>query len=250
MIRTVGILSIAVAACVAQSSAQEWGTLKGKFVFDGPPPAAAALDVNKDQQCCTVKHKDESLVVSPEGGVANVVVYLKTAKPKVHPDYDSEADGEVVLDNKTCQFQPHVLVMRTSQTLKVKNSDNCSHNTNISPLGGGGINPLIAAAGDVTHKFNRQQNLPIPVACNIHPWMKAYILPRDNPYAAVSNEDGTFEIKNLPAGAQLEFQVWQEKSGYVTAAAPKIEKGKFTYKLKPGDNDLGEIKLKPTIFKK
>jgi hypothetical protein len=207
-------------------------------------------------ECCKVKHKDESLVVSPDGGIANVVVYLKTdlkkAKLAVSPEYDATADDQVILDNHTCQFQPHVLVMRTSQTLLVKNTDTCSHNTNISPLGGGGINPLIAAGSDVQHKFNRQQNLPIPVACNIHPWMKAYILPRDNPYAVVSAEDGSFEMKNVPAGTELEFQVWQEKSGYVTGEIGKLklDKGKFNYKLKPGDNDLGTIKLKPAIFAK
>lgn len=256
MLYRVTALAIFGALAIGHAAAADWGTLKGRFVFDGPPPAGATLDVNKDLECCKVKHKDESLVVSPDGGIANVVVYLKTdlkkAKLGVHPDYDASADDQVVLDNHTCRFEPHVLAMRTSQKLLVKNTDDCSHNTNISPLGGGGINPLIPAGGDIEHKFNRQQNLPVPVACNIHPWMKAYVLPRENPYFAVTDADGNFEIKNVPAGADLEFQIWQESSGYVTGEVGKlkIEKGKLTYKLKPGDNDLGTIKLKPAIFKK
>lgn len=259
MFRTISCIAIVMALALVPSTpapAQQWGNLRGKFVYDGAAPAPKPLDINKDLQCCTTKHVDESLVVGPDGGLANVIVYLKPAagqKVKAHPDYDATADDEVSLDNNTCQFKPHVLAMRTSQTLVVKNSDMCSHNTNISPLGGGGINPLIGAGQDVKHKFNRQQNLPIPVNCNIHPWMSAWVLPRDNPYFAVSDADGSFEIKNLPAGADLEFQVWHESAGYVEV--PGLPKGTgktnpFKKKIQAGDNDLGTIKLKPTIFKK
>lgn len=238
---------VALCATLTASAQAQWGNLKGKFVFDGPAPAAKPLDINKDPECCKEKHADESLVVGADGGIANVVVYVNTKAPKINPDYEASAKDEVVLDNKTCQFQPHVLGMRTSQTLVVKNSDMCSHNTNISPLGGGGLNPLIAAGGDVKHQFNKAQRIPIPVACNIHPWMKAYVLPRDNPYFAVTGTDGSFEIKNLPVG-DLEFQIWQEKSGFVDT--PQWPKGKMKMKIKAGDNDLGTVKLKPALFSK
>jgi hypothetical protein len=244
----VAIAMLIAAVAVGSASAQQWGDLKGRFVYDGTPPMAKPLDINKDLQCCTVKHNDESLIVGPDGGIANVVIYLRTPKVKVHPDYEADAKKTVVIDNKTCHFEPHVLCMRTSQTLDIKNSDMCSHNTNISPLGGGGINPLIAAGGNVEHKLTRQQNLPVPVNCNIHPWMSAYILPRDNPYFAVTDADGKFKIEKLPAGAELEFQVWQEKAGYVDAQG--MPKGKFKKKIAAGENDLGTIKLKPALFTK
>jgi hypothetical protein len=249
MLRTRTCILLVAAAMVSLQTAhaQQWGNLKGKFVFDGKAPEAKPLNINKDLECCKVKHTDEGLVVGTDGGIANIVVYLRTAKPKVHPDYANAGKEPAVLDNKTCKFEPHVLGMLTSQELQVKNSDQCAHNTNISPLGGGGINPLIPASGDVKHKFTRQQNLPIPVSCNIHPWMTAYVLPRDNPYFAVTGEDGSFEIKNLPAGAELEFTAWQEKAGYVDT--PTTPKGKFKKKIAAGDNDLGTIKLKASVFK-
>lgn len=230
-------------------AADQWGNLTGKFVYDGAPPQPKPLDVNKDLECCKVKHKDESLMVGPDGGIANVIVYLRTPKVKVNPEYEATAKDNVDLDNRDCHFVPHVLVMRTTQTLLIKNTDMCSHNTNISVLGGQGINPLIAASQEVPFKFARQSTLPAKVNCNIHPWMSAHVLPRDNPYFAVTGPDGSFEIKDLPAGGELEFQAWQELCGYVDVA-PTMPKGKFKKKIQAGANDLGTIKLKPALFKK
>jgi hypothetical protein len=80
--------------------------------------------------------------------------------------------------------------------------------------------------------------------------MKGYILPRNNPYAAVSKEDGTFKIEKLPVG-ELEFQVWQERMGYVDlpSAKPAMPKGRFKITIKPGANDLGVIKVDPKLVK-
>ena len=250
MLRNV-VSCLVVALCALSlelASAAEWGNLKGKFIYDGTPPQPKPLDINKDPECCKVKHHDESLVVGPDRGIANVIVYLHSKVTKINPEYEATAKSEVALDNHTCHFEPHVLAMRTSQTLLIKNTDMCSHNTNISPLGGGGINPLIGAGQDVPFKFSRQGNLPTRVNCNIHPWMSAYVLTRDNPYFAVSEPDGSFEIKDLPAGAELDFRVWQERAGWIDASG--IAKGKFKKKIQSGDNDLGTIKLKPAIFKK
>ena len=91
--------------------------------------------------------------------------------------------------------------------------------------------------------------------CNIHPWMKGYIIPRDDPYVTVSAADGTFEIKNVPAGATLEFQLWHERCGYLksveAATGDKAStRGRIKIKIAAGDNDLGEIKVPASILKK
>jgi hypothetical protein len=95
--------------------------------------------------------------------------------------------------------------------------------------------------------------VPNQVTCNIHPWMTGWVIVRPDPFFAISAEDGTFEISGLPAGQELEFQAWQEKSGFVEAVklndkAAKWTKGRFTQKLKPGENDLGEIKVPAKEF--
>ena len=232
----------------AAPAVEGWGTLRGKFVFDGTPPTPAKLNITKDVAVCG-KHNliDESLLVDKSGGVQNVVVYVRSKGVKVHPDLVKSANERVILDNKGCRFDPHVLVMQTGQPLTVKNSDPVGHNSNIQPIGDTAINPLLPAAGDYEQKFTRAQTIPVPVTCNIHPWMTGYILPRDNPYAAVSNPDGSFEIKNLPAG-ELEFQAWHEKAGYISIDT--WDKGRFTQTIQPGDNDLGVKKLPATLFSK
>lgn len=248
-IRTVAALVVLALVATSSVQAAEWGTLTGKFTYGGAAPTPTKLTITKDVEVCG-KHPlvDESLLVGEDGGVANVVIYVRDAKVDVHPDYEATANDEVVLDNKNCRFDPHVLPIRLTQTLVLANDDPVGHNSNVQPLGDAGANPLIAAGGKATHKFNRKQSLPVPVTCNIHPWMKAYVLPRDNPYTAVSAEDGTFTIENLPAGKELEFQVWHETAGYV--ATPEWARGRFKLKIKPGDNDLGTIKLDPKLFKK
>lgn len=242
-------LTVTVTVSLTNAQAAEWGNLKGKFVFDGKAPEAASLKIDKDviPGCCNVKHKDESLIVGADGGIANVIIYVRTAKVPVNPEYDASAKAELKFDNKTCRFEPHILPIRLSQTLLVANSDKCSHNTNVTPPADQAFNQLLAPAGDLKHQFKRQQTIPIKVVCNIHPWMVGYILPRENPYTALSAADGSFELKNLPA-QDLDFQVWQEKAGYVDT--PKWPKGKFKMTIKAGDNDLGTIKLPAALFAK
>lgn len=240
----------ALVGCSLTPARAQWGNLKGKFIYDGKAPEPAKLAVTKDIDYCG-KHDlvDQSLVVrKDDGGLANVVIYVRTKKVKVHPDY-AATDGDTLrFDNMHCRFTPHILTIRLSQTLDLHNSDTVGHNSNLQPLGDQGINPQIGPGQAVEYKFGRAQNIPVPVNCGAHPWMKGWILPRDNPYMAVSQEDGTFEIKDLPAG-ELEFQAWQEKAGYLEAY-PKWKKGRFKLKIKEGDNDLGEIKVSPKLFEK
>lgn len=239
------------------SAAAQWGDLFGRFVYDGTVPEPEPINVNRDQEhFANLNLVDESLVVAENGGLANVVVYVRTSGVAVHPDYDKTDDDMIFLDNKGGRFEPHVAGLRLTQKLIVRNPDPVSHNTNITPLGETGINPILAVGGETEHAFGRQQNIPVPVACNVHPWMKAYVLPRANPYFAVSAEDGSFKIAKVPAGAELEIQLWHEKSGYlknVELADGELqasERGRFTLTLQVGANDLGTIRVDPQIFEK
>lgn len=251
--RTIGFAVVFATLLACGTQAAEWGNLTGKFVYDGTPPTPAKIVVTKDAQCCKIQHDDESLIVGADGGIANVVVYCRTKlKPaQINPEYEADATAEVKFDNMTCRFEPHVLPIRLSQTLLVHNSDICGHNTNVTPLGDQAFNQLLGQEpspnASLKHQFKRQQSIPIKVTCNIHPWMFGYIIPRESPYTALSEGDGSFTLKNLPA-MELEFQVWQEKAGYVDT--PKWPKGKFKMKIKAGENDLGTIKLPAKLFSK
>jgi len=245
-----------VAASATAQAADEWGNLKGRFVFDGKAPTAARLDASKEPVCNQPPAIfDQSLVVSDKGGLADVVVWVRTKDVKVHPDFAKTAKDKVTIDNKHCVFEPHVVTMRTTQTLEVKNSDPVPHNTNINGAANSVPNQVIPANSSDDKTLPLPELIPVEVNCNIHGWMRARVLVRPDPYFAVSDKDGNFEIKNLPAGTELEFQVWQEKSGYVEKAKidgkdPKWTRGRFKMTIKPGDNNLGEIKLDPTQFNK
>jgi plastocyanin len=249
--------AVAVALVASRTSAEEWGTLKGKFIYDGKPAAPAPIDVTKDPEVCGNKGlvSEELVVDEKTGAIANVMLWVKGKDFAVHPDYEKTASGTVVLDNKGCRFEPHVQGIRVGQTLQLHNSDPVAHNTNVQGRNNQ-INPLIPAQSSSDQKIDQAEILPALVSCNIHPWMKGRLIVRPNPYFAVSKKDGTFEIKNLPAG-DLEFVVYHERSGYVTDAEVKGEKvnwpkGVMKITIKAGDEptDLGEIKLSAAQFNK
>ena len=247
-------VAVAIALGTSSLSAAEWGTLKGRIVVDGKAPTMKPIDSTKDAVCAAVKLTEETVVVGDKGGLKNVVVFVRTKGVDVHPDYKQEAGKKVVLDNKNCRFDPHVVGLWTEQTLVLKNSDPTAHNSKVEGFANGAINPLIPANGEVEQKFSAAETTPSPVTCNIHPWMKGYIVIRDNPYFAVTDENGEFTIENLPAGKALEFQVWHEGAGYVKDVSfgkTKTDKrGRFEMKIKAGENDLGQAKVKASTLTK
>jgi hypothetical protein len=232
------IVFAVIGAFVAVSpscDAAGWGTLKGKFVLKGEAPELQPLSITKDQFCIDEMPKNNFLVVNDKGEVANVFVYLRPERGKnveVHPDYEAQLKEPVTLDNQGCLFVPHITLVRTGQPLIVKNSDPVAHNTNLGLTVNPGSNEILPAKEEKTKTFTKEERLPMPVTCNIHPWMKGHIFVKNDPYMAVTGEDGTFEIKNIPAG-EHDFVFWQELPGYLKEITVK---GK-----KPGRR--GDVKL-------
>ena len=247
---------VAMLACfAAKSRADDFGSIKGHFTFDGPAPTPAALDVNKDQATCGNHNLvDQSIEVGAGGGLANVIIWLRDKKPMANPDFDKSASDKITLDNKNCHFIPHVVGVRVGQTLVIKNSDPIAHNTKIDGQNLS-VNPLIPAGQSSDQSIDGAENLPAPVSCSIHGWMHGWLVVRPNPYFAISDKDGNFEIKGLPAG-EHEFQVWQEKAGYITdvsTGGQSVEwvKGRVKWTVEGGKTtDLGDFKLAAAQFNK
>ena len=141
------------------------------------------------------------------------------------------------------------------RSLVLKNSDTVGHNSNVATIKNPPSNSLIPAGGETAITFANDEAIPAQVTCNIHPWMKSWLVVRPNPYAAVSKADGSFEIKNVPAGGEVELQLWHEKAGYlgevtIGGKAEKVAKGRKKVKVAAGDNDLGEMVLDASLFNK
>jgi hypothetical protein len=247
-----------LAAAIGTSLGDEWATIRGRIVYDGTPPVPKRMVVDKDVEVCGEKELiDESLLVHPDNrGVKNVVVQLALGRGEtvdIHPDYEQSAQAEVLLDSKYCRFVPHVTVMRTTQTLVISNSDPIGDNVKIDVLRNPPINVTLPAGVTHTQRFPVAERLPARVTCAIHPWELGWLVVIDHPYVAVSDEEGRFEIRNVPVGTR-KFMFWHETAGYVSEVAVRGQKenwprGVHAWDLQPGDNDVGEIIVAPELFK-
>jgi hypothetical protein len=211
----------------AATPAAGFGTLKGRVTFAGDPPAPTVLvpkgdTSKKDPQVCAAETiQSERLVVDPASkGVRYAIVYIPRPTA-VSPEAESAAKAATpVFDQKNCVFIPHVMAVMKGANVQIKSSDPVGHNvhfqlTNItkneSIQPGSAPVPLVPKVGETR---------PGSVVCDIHPWMKAWWYVANNPYFAVTDAEGNYEIKGVPAGTQ-KVVVWQEAvhPAFVTASS-------------------------------
>ena len=255
--RTLILITLSLAFMQSSASAQ-WASLKGRFVYGGEGtkvPSAMKLNVTKDLQVCGKEDLfNEQLTINPENrGISNILVWAY--KPKVvHESFKKTAADVIKMDNKLCRFDPHAVVVRTGQTLQVGNPDPVAHNSMITFLKNTPENPLIPANGKVDFRPTKAEIIPVKVSCSIHPWMQGIVLVQDHPYMAVTDKDGKFEIKNLPAG-KLTLKVWHEKAGYIQEVkldgkTAKWKRGRYALNVKDGKDMEHEYIVDPKAFKK
>jgi plastocyanin len=172
---------------------------------------------------------DQRWIVNKDNkGVANVLIFLKAPADKYFEPSaaDKKRSDEVVLDQPHCAFIPHVLALypayfdgkelqKSGQTFKVKNSAKISHNTKFTgdPRKNKATSETLPAGSSKAVDLHPQTG-PVEVACDVHTWMKGKVWVFDHPYAAVTKEDGTFEIKNVPNDAKLHIVAWHEAADY------------------------------------
>jgi len=203
-------------AASAAAAAGGTGKLQGVIRIEGMPPELALLvkagdAAVKDADVCAMADiPNESIQVGADGGLANVFIYLGKAPPKSPA---APAD-ELHFDQKGCRFVPHALFVRTGQVIRVLNSDAIPHNVHTKPTRNSAINTTLQPndSQGIALKYERIEQVPVQVVCDIHPWMVAYQLPMDHPYVAVTDADGRFSIADFPAGKHA-VRIWHEKAG-------------------------------------
>ncbi len=251
---TVASIVFAAAICLASSAIAETGTLRITFKYKGTPPEAGTLTATSDQAFCGQKDiPDERLLVNKQNnGLQNVCVYVYTGRRGTElPEMKLESKTHV-LANKDCRFEPHVLVAKKGDVIKVTNPDEVGHNANFQFFNNQAQNRLVPVGGEIDVELPEAEPGPIDVLCNIHNWMKAVVLVLDHPFAAVSDENGVIEIEGLPAGEEIVFRANHE-SGLLTEVIVNGEEEEwrrsiFEVEIKPGMNDLGVVEVPAAAF--
>ncbi len=197
------------------TQAMSGATVSGSVAFTGTKPTPKKISMTADAYCKT-QHASgvdsEEVVVNPNGTLKNVYVYVKSGLgDKKFPP----SATPVVFDQHGCTYTPHVLAVQVGQEILVRNSDTVLHNVNARPKSNKGFNFGQPVQGMESKKVFDKAEVMIPVKCDVHPWMAAYIGVQDHPFAAVSGDDGSFSLKGLPAGTYT-VEAWHEKYGTAT----------------------------------
>jgi hypothetical protein len=256
-------IALLLAACPAL--AQEWGSVKGTVVFEaGPLPQPNAAKVDKDQAHCLAKgplFKDDLVIDAKSRGVKNVIVWLAPVgggTMPINPKLAAVPRDKVVIDQPMCAFEPRITVMRAGQTLVIKNSSPVAHNSRLtgSPDINGTKNPTIPSGGAYElggDKALKAEPRPMLLACDIHGWMGGKVGVFAHPYFALTKDDGTFEIKDAPAGKFLIY-LQHERAGWLHT--PRIaangvggSKGQPITIPAGGTLDMGTIVMQKNFLK-
>lgn len=186
--------------------------LSGKVTLNGPRPERTVVQTESDEKCAEAHGNEpllsDSTIVSENGEIKNVFVYIKEAP---EGDYPPPAE-QVVLDQVGCRYIPHVLGVQLGQELSIENSDPMLHNVRAFARKNRPFNNTqIEGAPPRVKKFKNAE-MAIRMKCDIHPWMTAFLFAMDHPFFAVTDESGAYTIEGLPAG-DYTLVAWHEKYG-------------------------------------
>ena len=231
LLATYLVFGTPASVCAAPTGA----TISGKVILKGMPPKPRPLDLSKEPDCVKMHAKNplfaESVVSGPDNTLQNVVVYVSAGPPETAPPPLRPAP----FDQQDCHYTTHVLALRSGQEIKISNNDPFSHN--IHPLAK--INRewnRIQPPGTPPFTYSYESEEFIPVKCNIHPWMQGYFAVLKTSHFAVTGEDGSFRLPDLPPG-KYTITAWQESYGTqhqeITITGSESQTVNFAFTAKP-----------------
>lgn len=210
------------------------GEITGRVRFEGTKPHLPQIDMSKDPECVREQHGKavypQNGEVNTNGTLPDVFVYIESGAQKYHFSVPRQA---VTLDQQGCVYVPHVLGIMVGQPLKVVNSDFTTHNIHVMPKSNPQWNQSQPPGGAPFYKKFAHPEVMVPVHCNEHPWMNAYIGVVTNPFYAVTGKEGTFTIKGVPPG-EYTLEAWTSTFGTqketVTVRAKESTTVDFTFR--------------------
>lgn len=186
------------------------GSIKGTVVLKGAPPEARKVAVTIDQYVCGKEKNAEDLLVSAQGGIRNAVVWIDkppggaTAEP---------LPAATSMDQKECVFAPRVVLVPAGGRIDFLNSDRLLHNLHSTPNVNPPFNRTQPRGRTITITFPHPEILR--VACDLHSWMRAWVVVAEHPFYAVTDAEGQFSLRGLPPG-RYTMRGWQERLGTVS----------------------------------
>jgi plastocyanin len=187
------------------------GTIKGHIKLMGKLPGNPIIRMGMDPKCAEVNRGtrvvQEFVAATIDGSLANVFIHLQGTFPKTPVPAQP-----VVIDQRACVYHPRVVGAVVGQTLQIKNDDDWLHNVHGMSGNGNSFNVSEPKAGMVQQFTLKNEEVMLKIKCDVHSWMTAYVGVVANPYFAVSNEGGLYEISNVPAGSYA-ILTWHERFG-------------------------------------
>jgi plastocyanin len=205
-------------AAAAPALTGEVGDVKGVVTVVGKLLPPEDLKRNSDAFCAQKQMKDEQIVADAKGRVANVLVHIN-GLPATPPPAEKAS-----LSQDECMYRPRVLGVVAGQTLAIRNGDPVLHNVHTYEGARTLFNTAQVPGTPNIEKTFTQNGTMLKFKCDIHPWMTGYVWVQNNRYFAVTDKDGSFEIKDVPAGT-WEIEAWHERFGTKTGKIT-VQKGK------------------------
>jgi plastocyanin len=204
-VQTVRILGVLTAGLLITAGPVWSGTLRGAVRFAGAQAEPKKVNVTVDHSVCGTQKAAEELVVVAGRGLRNAVVSLSTPSA-------ATAVPPVQMDQKQCVFVPRVVVVLAGGTVEFLNSDRLLHNLHSASKDNAVFNRTQPKGRTIPIVFKRPEIVRID--CDLHPWMRAWVVVADHPFYAVTGEQGDFLLENVPPG-RYTLQVWHESLGTV-----------------------------------
>jgi hypothetical protein len=227
-----------VAACYSDNNlARAAGSLSGMARLEGAAPKRTPINMAKEPICAQMHASapvmTEEVLVDAAGNLQNVVVYISAGLQETD---SAPPQDPVVITQEGCSYKPHVIAMQARQKIRIVNGDKTSHNIHPMPETNREWNKSQPPGSAPFEEVFAREEVGIPVKCNVHSWMRAYISVFRHPHFSVTNQSGAFSLKNLPPGTYT-VTAWHEKLGKLSqqvTIGTDDKNVQFVFKTRPG----------------